>query len=269
MKIQEKVVKLNESISQLSLSVLFDVKWVVSEKNEVVITSDNPEVFNHIEINQSDERLEIVNVGHFIIKTNKANIYSGRVQVNQGVIVGDNNTGNVCGGNMTISQNNVIGGNFIGNITGASIKNISQNSGTVSGDEEIKFIVAETVNVIVYAPSFSHIVLTGTGEFVATDIKQKAIVVRLFGAGVAKLKGAVEQLTVTVEGAGKIKAKRLITESANLHVSGVGELKSTVNKEVSASVSGVGSIHVYGRPATVNKKVSGVGSIKMKGKINK
>lgn len=268
---KSKNIKFNKGISQLLVSVPFNVVWIVSDKREVVIATDNPEIFDYIEVKEKRKQLEITASGYFTT-TNGAiniggnNIVVGNNNVNVGgdvignINVGANNTGNIAGGNISIKQNYGTVAKTITNHVSGDVFIKNQKFGKPS-----KLISSQATSIIVYAPSFGDIDLGGVGKLVATGVEQDQLNVTVSGAGNIKLDGSVSDFSAKVSGAGDIKAKKLKTKTAKLAVSGAGNIKANVSETLNATVSGAGDIRVYGNPNTVKKHIAGAGSIKLKG----
>lgn len=106
--------------------------------------------------------------------------------------------------------------------------------------------------------------LKGSGDVTLYDLQQATLEIALKGAGDITAFGHVDHLDAEVAGVGDVDARKLIAKTANLLVSGVGDVKAHVSEAVKARVSGCGDIVVRGNPAQREKSVSGVGNIKFK-----
>ena len=100
----------------------------------------------------------------------------------------------------------------------------------------------------------------GSGELAFVGDVPRADV-RISGSGDARLQGTAAALGVTVEGSGAVDARNLDATTADLSVSGSGDLAATVNGPVRGSVSGSGSVDLYGGAILERVDVSGSGSI--------
>ena len=92
-------------------------------------------------------------------------------------------------------------------------------------------------------------------------LKTRSLRVEGSGALKAELAGEATEQRVSISGAGDYDAERLASTQANVSVSGVGHVVVRVEKALSASISGAGSIEYYGNPE-VKEHVSGVGRVK-------
>lgn len=84
----------------------------------------------------------------------------------------------------------------------------------------------------------------------------------LSGASNIKLEGNTKRLEVNLSGAGSINAYNLKAQIVQSNSSGVGSIKINAQKELYATVSGVGSIRYKGKPAITRFNKSGFGSIR-------
>lgn len=110
--------------------------------------------------------------------------------------------------------------------------------------------------------NLNNITLSGAGKVNATNIKTSALNVTLSGAGSMTIAGSAQSQTALVSGLGSYNAKGFPTDSAQVTISGAGSATITVNKQLTAIVSGAGSVTYYGSPSQVTKTISGAGSIK-------
>lgn len=110
--------------------------------------------------------------------------------------------------------------------------------------------------------NLNNITLSGAGKVNATNIKTSALNVTLSGAGSMTIAGSASSQTALVSGLGSYNAKGFPTDSAQVTISGAGSATITANKQLTAIVSGAGSVTYYGSPSQVTKTISGAGSIK-------
>ncbi|HEX8731412.1 MAG TPA: head GIN domain-containing protein [Ktedonobacterales bacterium] len=130
----------------------------------------------------------------------------------------------------------------------------SLNNMTLSG--------AGTINATNVTTNALHVILSGAGAIKATNITASALNVALSGAGSMTISGRAPSQTAVVSGIGAYNARNFPTDSAQMTISGAGSATITVNKTLTAVVSGAGSVTYYGSPSQVTKTISGSGSIK-------
>ncbi|MCW3120435.1 MAG: hypothetical protein JWM28_4517 [Chitinophagaceae bacterium] len=101
----------------------------------------------------------------------------------------------------------------------------------------------------------------------ASDLRGKIEIdntldVQLSGASDVELSGTASQLKAELSGACDFKGYELITDYCNISASGASGVKITVNKELSAKVSGASDINYKGDGLIRDLKSSGASSIK-------
>jgi hypothetical protein len=84
------------------------------------------------------------------------------------------------------------------------------------------------------------------------------------GAAELEMDGEVDDLEISVSGAGEIDTRDLKAKSVEIYVSGAGEAKVYASESFEGRVSGVGNIDYYGDPEHSRVKVSGMGDIDRK-----
>ncbi|MDZ7775234.1 MAG: DUF2807 domain-containing protein [Bacteroidales bacterium] len=75
------------------------------------------------------------------------------------------------------------------------------------------------------------------------------------------LVGRAESVEFDGSGTTSLDALELITNTASISISGAGDARIHATEELSAKVSGAGSIRYTGNPTKINKSISGAGSI--------
>ena len=81
------------------------------------------------------------------------------------------------------------------------------------------------------------------------------------GASEMNLSGKTSQATIDISGATDMSADDLEIETCHMTMSGAGDAKIYVTKELDIEVSGAGSVRYRGDPEKVNEHVSGAGDI--------
>jgi len=94
------------------------------------------------------------------------------------------------------------------------------------------------------------------------DIAVQKLEISSSGGSNLKLSGMANRVDLDASGAVDIRAYELLTEIVAIDISGAGEVEINVTKELTASVSGAGTVRYKGNPAKVDSDVSGAGSIK-------
>jgi hypothetical protein len=123
----------------------------------------------------------------------------------------------------------------------------------LSGAVRITAATMETPELRISANGGSSIHIDG--------LKTQSLRVDGSGALKAELAGEATEQRVAISGAAEYDAERLASTQANVSVSGVGHVVVRVEKALTASISGAGTIEYYGNPE-VKEHVSGVGRVK-------
>jgi hypothetical protein len=94
------------------------------------------------------------------------------------------------------------------------------------------------------------------------NIKADELTIDASGASEVNLTGYVESVRVEISGAGELDAIELETEYFSLDISGAGDAKIFVNKELEIEASGASNVRYKGNPEVVNHSSSGASSVK-------
>ena len=105
------------------------------------------------------------------------------------------------------------------------------------------------------------LILSGAGD-VDMDISCDDLKCVISGVGDANLKGKTSTFNCVISGAGDLKAYGFIVETCKIIITGAGDAKINVNKEIYATVTGAGDLKYKGNAEVVKQTISGVGSIK-------
>ena len=144
-----------------------------------------------------------------------------------------------------------------------------------------RFGSGEKVKVYITAKALKSLNMSGSGDMrVDGIIKAEDFQSRLSGSGSIKLNlnvsnylaaisgsgeiyttGSAKNTDISVSGSGDFKGEKLRTSTANVKVSGSGDVSIHADQRLNAAVSGSGDIYYAGN-AKVNSKTSGSGNIK-------
>jgi hypothetical protein len=138
-----------------------------------------------------------------------------------------------------------------------------------------------TPRIVITAPTYEAIAASGTIRIAAKSLEVDSLRIaaagattlkidhltadslRLAGSGAVKaeLAGTAQDLTLSLSGAGSVRAAELVSEDAKVSVAGAGHVVVNAEKALRVSLSGAGKVEYYGNPQ-IQKSVSGMGSIK-------
>lgn len=110
------------------------------------------------------------------------------------------------------------------------------------------------VKAVVTMPALSRIAVSGVADADVSGVDAKDFKLDLSGVGEVNIAGECEKLIARVSGVGEVDAQSLQCKSVDVKVAGVGEARVYASEAVSAEVSGMGGIMVYGSPKSVDKR---------------
>jgi hypothetical protein len=93
-------------------------------------------------------------------------------------------------------------------------------------------------------------------------VRASSMKTHVAGAANVKLNGDVREHEIRISGVASVNCSDLNTLQTDVSISGAGTAKVHAENEITASVSGVGSIQFSGDPASKKLSTSGAGSIK-------
>jgi hypothetical protein len=115
--------------------------------------------------------------------------------------------------------------------------------------------------VTITVPSLDGLRLEGSGNISVTGINSHGLTVALAGAGNIEAAGTATKLQVTLSGQGNALLRRLIARDARAALTGDGTVMLTATHDLTARLSGSGTILYSGNPPQVTQSVTGSGTI--------
>ncbi len=136
------------------------------------------------------------------------------------------------------------------------------------------------VNVYVQVKDIQEIRLTGSGTITTTtplnaynlkvslsgsgsgtiDISGHKLVTILSGSSNFEVKGTVENQDVWISGSGIYQAEKLLSQVANINITGSGKVSVNVQDNLDIHISGAGSVTYQGSPK-IRQTIAGSGSV--------
>ncbi|MBL7817249.1 MAG: DUF2807 domain-containing protein [Saprospiraceae bacterium] len=104
--------------------------------------------------------------------------------------------------------------------------------------------------------------LDGAHNVYMPNIAFDEFVATFDGTGSLEVSGQAEKAKLTLNGTGNIYANDLVSQNARCTVNGVGRLECYASNELTAEVSGLGSIYYWGDPKNVRSSINGLGKVK-------
>lgn len=106
--------------------------------------------------------------------------------------------------------------------------------------------------------------LGGVGSMHVWVTENDNVDLDLQGAGYITIGGRSKQLKATLGGLGGLNAQQFQVEDVNLELSGLGNATVNARSNATLSLSGLGSVTVYGKPQNRNVSVDGLGKVSWK-----
>jgi len=136
---------------------------------------------------------------------------------------------------------------------------------TVKDLSSIIVSTAGSVNIKGLEVDSLDFTISGISSVTLEDVKLDSLKYVISGVGNTTADGEVGNLNLTMSGVGGFEGENLAVQSANAVLSGAGSATIWVIEELTARISGAGSLNYYGDPVILSKNVSGVGSINHEG----
>lgn len=105
------------------------------------------------------------------------------------------------------------------------------------------------------------LLLSGGAQVKLNEIQVGLLDAVLSGAGDIQVSGTADEVKLVLSGLGNINAANLKSNKATVELSGMGDATVRVQEELTATITGAGSIQYYGNPQ-VEQNVNGAGSVK-------
>jgi len=106
--------------------------------------------------------------------------------------------------------------------------------------------------------------ISGAGQVRFEQLRAEALKFGVSGAGDGHFSGQVQRLGLSISGRGDFLGESLQVQQAKVGISGLGKAKLWVDKELEVSISGIGTIDHWGE-ARVNRRSSGLATLNAHG----
>jgi hypothetical protein len=117
------------------------------------------------------------------------------------------------------------------------------------------------VSMEVHGVSPEEIDVSGVAEVNLGHIEQDRLKLRVSGAGSVQGEGRVQDLDLSISGAGEAKFARLDTLHARVSLSGAGEAEIAPSEDADVSISGMGDVNLATKPKNLTTHISGMGEV--------
>jgi len=110
------------------------------------------------------------------------------------------------------------------------------------------------VKAVVTMPALNRIAVSGVADADISGVRADHFKLDLSGVGEVNIAGECGKVFVRVSGVGEVDAQSLQCKAADVKVAGIGQARVYASESVSAEVSGMGGIVVYGSPKSIDKR---------------
>jgi hypothetical protein len=93
------------------------------------------------------------------------------------------------------------------------------------------------------------------------NVDVKKLDIEASGASEIEVRGKAVYFAIDGSGSTSISAYQLMTDHADIGLSGAGDAQVSVAQSLKVDLSGAGSVKYKGNPSTINKEISGAGSV--------
>lgn len=94
------------------------------------------------------------------------------------------------------------------------------------------------------------------------DVKANEVITKISGIGNVTLIGTSQMIDATLSGPGNLIATNMEVDKAIVKVSGAGDAKVNVKQNLDVDISGSGSVIYKGKPSDRNINITGIGSVR-------
>lgn len=130
---------------------------------------------------------------------------------------------------------------------------------TINANKSI--CTSNPIRIAIGVPALEKLRASGACDILVSGMKNGMFGIHVSGASDVTVKGETDLLTADVRGTGSLSAGNLIAKSAEINLTGAGDVAVHVREHFEASVAGAGDIVCHGAPKIVKKKISGCGDI--------
>jgi len=120
------------------------------------------------------------------------------------------------------------------------------------------------LKITISSPQLTTFESSGAGDVRIAGFAGGEHRVRIAGAHNLKASGALDKLTIQLEGAGNVDYSQVVAQSVKVTVNGAGNVEVQPVASLDAQVNGVGAVQYVGEPQKVESAIHGLGAIKRK-----
>jgi hypothetical protein len=146
--------------------------------------------------------------------------------------------------------------NIIGHIS------TTVSNGVLIITSDVDYTTQHGVEITITIPDIENLEVSGVGTITGQNaFTLTNITLTVDGVGEITVFGTADALVANLEGVGEIDAENLVSQSAVVDISGVGDVYVNFVQGLDATISGEGDIYYLGDPQLINENITGLGSL--------
>jgi len=183
---------------------------------------------------------------------------------------------------LTISELDTTGVDLFGdsNVLPIITTTVSNEVLNISVQDGQCYTSQDNIEVTITSPQINSVALNGAGNITAYNITNVQLMFEtngsatinssfevdkhqtiINGTGNASLSGTANSANFSISGSGSILASSLVTDSCEISITGVGDVRIQVNKYLKVTISGSGNVYYTGDPEEIKQYITGTGQL--------
>lgn len=183
---------------------------------------------------------------------------------------------------LSISQISNTGVDLFGDSNVLPIITTTTNNNvlSVSVQNDQCYSTTDNIEVTITSPEIASVALNGAGIIDAYNLNTDELLFEtngsatlnssfdvnnlqtiINGTGNANFSGTANFANFSISGTGSILASTVETDTCEIMITGVGDVRITVNKYLEVTISGSGNVYYTGNPETINQTITGTGQL--------
>lgn len=174
------------------------------------------------------------------------------------ITVKDINSLHVSGSGKLIGETPIRSGDMDLKVSGSGNLKVEVNA---SGEMEADVSGSGNIELKGKCQEFNSDV-SGSGRVRAAVTIAENATFGISGSGKIEVSGSVKNVKTSISGSGRLMGADLETNTCNVHIAGSGDVEINVKDELTANISGSGSVAYRGNPSKVHSNSSGSGKVR-------
>jgi len=127
------------------------------------------------------------------------------------------------------------------------------------------FYDGDRLKIVMTAPGVRRFDLSGSQNLVVEDYQQERLELDISGSAQVSAKGVAKMVVLDIAGSGDADLEHLVTDDAQIDISGSGTAKVGPKKSARIDVSGDGAVTLTAKPDKLTTDISGSGHVSQPG----